>query len=98
MQTNDGQITEPHLISAGLDCPGIGTMHANLFAPGRGEFISIDDDEVMSAGLQLSQLEGIIPVIETSHALAVFEHKKSNSNDAIVLNLFSDCSHSLCEN
>ena len=87
MQTDDGQITEPYSISAGLDYPGIGPMHANLFTTGRGEFISIDDDEAMSAGLQLSQLEGIIPAIETSHALAVFDHKKFNSTDVIVLNL-----------
>ena len=87
MQTDDGQITEPYSISAGLDYPGIGPMHANLFTSGRGEFISIDDDEAMSAGLQLSQLEGIIPAIETSHALAVFEHKKFNSDEVIVLNL-----------
>ena len=87
MQTEDGQITEPYSISAGLDYPGIGPMHANLFTSGRGEFISIDDDEAMSAGLQLSQLEGIIPAIETSHALAVFDHKKFNSTDIIVLNL-----------
>ena len=87
MQTDDGQITEPYSISAGLDYPGIGPMHANLFCSGRGEFISIDDDEAMSAGLQLSQLEGIIPAIETSHALAVFDHKKFNSTDIIVLNL-----------
>jgi len=87
MQTDDGQITEPYSISAGLDYPGIGPMHANLFISGRGEFISIDDDEAMSAGLQLSQLEGIIPAIETSHALAVFDHKKFMSTDIIVLNL-----------
>jgi len=87
MQTDDGQITEPYSISAGLDYPGIGPMHANLFTSGRGEFISIDDDKAMSAGLQLSQLEGIIPAIETSHALAVFEYKKFNSGDVIVLNL-----------
>ena len=87
MQTEDGQITEPYSISAGLDYPGIGPMHANLYTSGRGEFISIDDDEAMSAGLQLSQLEGIIPAIETSHALAVFDHKKFNSTDIIVLNL-----------
>ena len=87
MQTDDGQITEPYSISAGLDYPGIGPMHANLFTSGRGEFISIDDDEAMSAGLQLSQIEGIIPAIETSHALAVFDHKKFNSTDIIVLNL-----------
>ena len=58
MQTNDGQITEPYSISAGLDYPGIGPMHANLFTSGRGEFISIDDDDAILAGLQLSQIEG----------------------------------------
>ena len=87
MQTGDGQITEPYSISAGLDYPGVGPMHANLYKTGRAEFISITDDEAMTAGLELSQLEGIIPAIETSHALAVFEHKIFKSNDIIVLNL-----------
>jgi len=87
MQTGDGQITEPYSISAGLDYPGVGPMHANLYKTGRAEFISITDDEAMTAGLELSQLEGIIPAIETSHALAVFEHKTFKSNDIIVLNL-----------
>ena len=87
MQTNDGQITEPYSISAGLDYPGVGPMHANLYRTGRAEFISITDDEAMTAGLQLSQLEGIIPAIETSHALAVFDHKTFNPDDLIVLNL-----------
>jgi tryptophan synthase beta chain len=62
-------------------------MHANLYKTGRAEFISITDDEAMTAGLELSQLEGIIPAIETSHALAVFEHKKFKPEDIIVLNL-----------
>ena len=87
MQTGDGQITEPYSISAGLDYPGVGPMHANLYKTGRAEFISITDDEAMTAGLELSQLEGIIPAIETSHALAVFEHKKFKQDDVIVLNL-----------
>lgn len=87
MQTNDGQITEPYSISAGLDYPGIGPMHANLYKTGRAEFIAITDDEAMTAGLELSQLEGIIPAIETSHALAVFEHKTFNPDDIIVVNL-----------
>lgn len=87
MQTNDGQITEPYSISAGLDYPGVGPMHANLYRTGRAEFISITDDEAMTAGLELSQLEGIIPAIETSHALAVFDHKTFKPNDIIVLNL-----------
>ncbi len=87
MQTHDGQITEPYSISAGLDYPGVGPMHANLYKTGRAEFIAITDDEAMTAGLELSQLEGIIPAIETSHALAVFEHKTFNPDDIIVVNL-----------
>ncbi len=87
MQTEDGQISEPYSISAGLDYPGIGPIHANLFESNRAEFIAIDDDEAMTAGLQLSQLEGIIPAIETSHALAIFESKRFNKDDIIVLNL-----------
>lgn len=87
MQTKDGQITEPYSISAGLDYPGVGPMHAHLYTSGRGEFISIDDEEAMEAGLLVSQLEGIIPAIETSHAFAVFEHKKFQPEDVIVVNL-----------
>ncbi|WP_111880033.1 tryptophan synthase subunit beta [Aequorivita sp. CIP111184] len=87
MQTADGQITEPHSISAGLDYPGVGPMHANLFASGRGEFISITDDEAMEAGLELCKLEGIIPAIESSHALAIFENRKFKKDDVIVVNL-----------
>jgi len=87
MQTNDGQIVEPYSISAGLDYPGVGPMHANLYKTGRAEFISVDDDEAMTAGLELSQLEGIIPAIETAHALAVFEHKTFSPDDIVVLNL-----------
>lgn len=87
MQTADGQITEPYSISAGLDYPGIGPMHANLFASGRGEFISITDDEAMLAGMELCKLEGIIPAIESSHALAIFETRKFKKDDIIVVNL-----------
>lgn len=87
MQTKDGQITEPYSISAGLDYPGVGPMHANLYKTGRAEFIAITDNEAMTAGLQLSQLEGIIPAIESSHALAVFDHKTFKPNDIVVLNL-----------
>ncbi len=87
MQTHDGQITEPYSISAGLDYPGVGPMHANLYKSGRAEFIAITDDEAMTAGLELSQLEGIIPAIETSHALAIFEHKTFKPDDVIVINL-----------
>ena len=87
MQTDDGQITEPYSISAGLDYPGVGPMHAHLYKIGRAEFLSITDDEAMKAGLELCKLEGIIPAIETSHSLAIFEHKKFKPNDIIVVNL-----------
>ena len=87
MQTSDGQITEPYSISAGLDYPGVGPMHAHLFKSKRAEFISITDDEAMTAGLELSQLEGIIPAIETAHAFAIFEYKKFKPEDIIVFNL-----------
>jgi tryptophan synthase beta chain len=87
MQTKDGQITEPYSISAGLDYPGVGPLHAHLCASKRAEFIAITDDEAMKAGLNLCKLEGIIPAIESSHALAVFESKKFKPNDIIVLNL-----------
>ncbi|MBZ9630612.1 tryptophan synthase subunit beta [Salegentibacter sp. LM13S] len=87
MQTDDGQITEPYSISAGLDYPGVGPMHANLFRSGRGEFISITDKAAMDAGLELAKLEGIIPAIETSHALAIFEDRKFKKDDIVVINL-----------
>jgi tryptophan synthase beta chain len=87
MQTPDGQITEPYSISAGLDYPGVGPMHAHLYTSGRGEFISVTDDEAMQAGLELSKLEGIIPAIESSHALAIFKDRKFREDDVIVINL-----------
>jgi len=87
MQTDDGQITEPYSISAGLDYPGVGPMHANLFRSGRGEFISVTDEDAMTAGLELSKLEGIIPAIETSHALAIFETRTFKKDDIVVINL-----------
>ena len=86
MQSKDGQITEPYSISAGLDYPGIGPMHANLFKSGRGKFISIKDNEAMDWGLNLSVSEGIIPAIETSHAFAVLDHIKFRKDDVIVFN------------
>ncbi|MCX2719309.1 tryptophan synthase subunit beta [Lentiprolixibacter aurantiacus] len=87
MQTGDGQITEPYSISAGLDYPGVGPMHANLYTSGRGEFISITDKEAMEAGLLVSKLEGIIPAIETSHAFAIFDHRSFKPEDIVVFNL-----------
>ncbi len=73
MQTEDGQIIEPYSISAGLDYPGVGPQHAHLFRSGRAQFLNATDDEAMLAGLELSKLEGIIPAIETSHALAALD-------------------------
>ena len=87
MQSLDGQITEPYSISAGLDYPGVGPMHANLFATGRAEFISITDDQAMQWGLKLSQLEGLIPAIESAHAFAVLDEKKFKPTDIVVFNL-----------
>jgi tryptophan synthase beta chain len=87
MQSTDGQITEPYSISAGLDYPGVGPMHAHLYKSKRAEFISVTDDKAMEAGLELSQLEGIIPAIETSHALAIFNDKKFKPKDVVIISL-----------
>ena len=86
MQTADGQITEPYSISAGLDYPGVGPMHAHLFRSKRAEFISIPDQEAMDWGLTLSQMEGIIPAIETAHAFAALDVRKFNPQEVIVFN------------
>ena len=85
MQTKDGQITEPYSISAGLDYPGVGPMHAHLYITKRAEFIPVTDDEAMTAGLELSQLEGIIPAIETAHAFSIFGNKAFNPEDIVVV-------------
>lgn len=87
MQTNDGQITEPYSISAGLDYPGVGPIHANLFATGRAQFISITDAQAMDAGLQLSKMEGIIPAIESAHAFAALDNLTFKEDDILVINL-----------
>lgn len=87
MQTKDGQIIEPYSISAGLDYPGVGPMHAHLFERERADFVSVTDDEAMAAGLTLCQLEGIIPAIESSHALAVLDKRKFNPEDIVIINL-----------
>ncbi len=86
MQTADGQIIEPYSISAGLDYPGVGPMHANLFRTKRAEFISIPDKEAMDWGLMLSQSEGIIPAIETAHAFAVLDIRKFKPDEIVVFN------------
>ena len=85
MQTEDGQVIEPYSISAGLDYPGIGPQHAWLFKSGRGEYVSATDDEAMQAGLRLTQLEGIIPAIESSHALAHLEKMNFKGDETVVI-------------
>jgi tryptophan synthase beta chain len=87
MQDTDGQIIEPYSISAGLDYPGIGPMLAHLSLSKRVSFVPITDTEAMNAGFLLSKKEGIIPAIETAHALAVLEKIKFNENDIVVVNL-----------
>ena len=85
MQTHDGQVVEPHSVSAGLDYPGIGPQHAHLFKSGRGRYVSITDDESLQAGLLLTQLEGIIPAIESAHALAYLEKMSFNGGENVVI-------------
>lgn len=85
MQTNDGQVIEPHSISAGLDYPGIGPFHANLFKNNRAEFFSIDDDEALESAFELTRLEGIIPALESSHALQVLKKKNFQKDDVVVI-------------
>ena len=87
MQTDDGQITEPYSISAGLDYPGIGPLHAYLRETKRAEFISITDDEAMQWGLKLSKTEGIIPAIESAHAFAALDKIHLKPSDIVVINL-----------
>jgi tryptophan synthase beta chain len=85
MQTSDGQVVEPHSISAGLDYPGIGPMHAHLYNSGRGLFLSATDQEALDAAFELSKIEGIIPALETAHAFAVLHHMKFKKDDINVI-------------
>lgn len=87
MQTQDGQITEPHSISAGLDYPGIGPQHAHLFDVKRASYPSITDDEAIRGAMLLTRLEGIIPALESAHAIAYLEYLKPSSEEVIVINL-----------
>lgn len=87
MQTKDGQIVEPHSISAGLDYPGIGPLHAHLLQTGRAESVSITDQESIEAALLLSRLEGIIPALESAHALAALDKIKMKPNEINIINL-----------
>ncbi len=85
MQTEDGQVVEPHSISAGLDYPGVGPMHANLYTSGRGIFLSATDEEALQAALHISKTEGIIPALETAHAFAVLGRLNLKETDRVVL-------------
>ena len=87
MQTEDGQITEPYSVSAGLDYPGIGPLHACLAEEGRAEVLAVTDDEALDAAFRLTSMEGIIPALESAHALAVLEMKKFKPEDVVVVNL-----------
>jgi tryptophan synthase beta chain len=85
MQTEDGQVTEPHSISAGLDYPGIGPLHAHLFDSGRGKFLSATDDEAVQASFEVARLEGIIPALETGHAFAALKQLSLTKKDTVVI-------------
>ena len=85
MQTKDGQVVEPHSISAGLDYPGIGPLHAYLFKSGRGTFTSATDEEALEWASHLSKIEGIIPALETAHAFAILPKMNFKPTDIVVV-------------
>ena len=85
MQTPDGQVVEPHSISAGLDYPGIGPMHAHLYTSGRGKFMSATDEEALKWAFEISRVEGIIPALETAHAFAVLGQLGMKPDDVSVI-------------
>ncbi len=85
MQTADGQVVEPHSISAGLDYPGIGPLHANLFQTGRAIFMSATDTKALNAAFELSKTEGIIPALESAHALHALKMINFKKTDVIVI-------------
>ena len=86
MQNDDGQIIEPYSISAGLDYPGIGPLHSHLYETKRARFVSVNDSEAMDWGLALSQIEGIIPAIETAHAFSILDTMAFKKDDILVFN------------
>ena len=87
MQDDDGQITEPYSISAGLDYPGIGPIHSYLFKSGRATYLNATDDEALKAAFLLTRIEGIVPALESAHALAALEQVKFDPKDIVVVNV-----------
>lgn len=87
MQSEDGQIQEPYSISAGLDYPGIGPLHAYLASTKRATVLAVNDDEALKAAFELTRMEGIIPALESAHALGALEKVTFNAGDIVVLNL-----------
>ncbi len=85
MQNEDGQITEPYSISAGLDYPGVGPLHAFLSATGRAAYLNVTDKEALSAAYELTRLEGIIPALESAHALAALGKLNLKEDDVVVV-------------
>ncbi len=85
MQTEDGQVVEPHSISAGLDYPGIGPLHAHLYTSGRGIFMSATDEEALASAFEVSKTEGIIPALETAHAFSVLNKMTFKKDDVVVI-------------
>ena len=85
MQTQDGQVVEPHSISAGLDYPGIGPLHAFLYESKRGTFLSATDEEALASAFHLSKIEGIIPALETAHAFSVLPKLNLKPTDVVVV-------------
>ena len=85
MQDDNGQIMEPYSISAGLDYPGIGPMHANLAIQHRATIVAVNDDEAIRAAYELTHMEGIIPALESAHALGALNHIKFKPQDIVVL-------------
>ncbi|MBI1228045.1 MAG: tryptophan synthase subunit beta [Bacteroidetes bacterium] len=85
IQNEDGQVIEPYSISAGLDYPGVGPLHAHLAASGRASYVPVTDREALAAAFQLARLEGIIPALESAHALAILEKEKFAQEDIVVL-------------
>ena len=85
MQTEDGQVVEPHSISAGLDYPGIGPLHANLFDSGRGHFLAVTDEDALRAAFDVARTEGIIPALETAHAFSALSQLSLKPTDQVVI-------------